>query len=163
MKRSLGRRLGWPALGLALAFLPASVGAAARGQTARAQLGDLILTLSAHATGTTITANARLTNTGGQAWTYYGGCAPPVLQIQARNGANQRVYGWKASRINCHALALLHLEPGASIHKQAMFDTQETVYVRALVPLRSAVPGTSQPAVQQKLETREIKVVAPAL
>ena len=128
------------------------VQAAAKNQTTQARHGNLLLALSVGTSGSTVIAHARLTNRGNTAWKYYGGCAPPVLQIQARDANGNHVYGWKPPRVQCFALAVQYLQPHASIQKRARFGAHGTVYVRALVPLQAG----------KAFQTREIKVILPA-
>lgn len=100
----------------------------------------LALVLAARVYGPVVIAQARLTNTASSPFTYYGGCAPPVLQIQTRDAAGHHVYGWVSPRVNCLALSVRHLAPGASIRKSAHFFIHGRVKVRAAVQVKVA-PG----------------------
>ena len=119
---------------LSAMLLPTSVRAQSGYQVARAQYEQLVLTLRVHTSGSTVYARAILRNTGSDPFTYYGACAPPVLQIQARDGDGQRVYGYKKPRITCHALSVLHLDPGASISQSAQFSGHGVISTYAKVP-----------------------------
>lgn len=139
---------------LAATLLPIPVRAQSGVQVARAQYQGLVLTLRVHTSGSTVFAHATLRNTGADSFTYYGACAPPVLQIQARDSEGQRLYGYKKPRITCHALSVLHLDPGASSSGSAQFSGHGVISTYAKVPT-----GTSP---KKLFTTRALHVTLPA-
>lgn len=96
--------------------------------------GDLVLTLKVSASGATVDARATLTNRGQADFAYFGGCAPPIVQIQARDSSLRHVYGWQKPRTSCFALAKMSLKPGASVKTHARFTIVNAVRVFAQVP-----------------------------
>jgi len=139
---------------LSATLLPTSVRAQSGYQVARAQYEQLVLTLRVHTSGSTVYARAILRNTGSDPFTYYGACAPPVLQIQARDGDGQRVYGYVKPRITCHALSVLQLDPGTSISQSAHFSGHGDISIYGKVPA-----GTSQ---RKLFTTRALSLRLPA-
>lgn len=114
---------------------------------------NLALSLSVHTSGSTVTAEAQLTNRGTQPWEYAaGGDLPPVPEIRAREEGGREVYGWKHG-IAAHWMRIRELQPGASLEQRAEFTAQGAIYVRA-----SAPGGRSG---QSSLQTDEIKVELP--
>lgn len=105
-------------------------------QRTHASHGGLMVTLSTRVSGPVVRARARLTNTGSRPFEYYGGCAPPILQIQARDAASHHLYGWLPSRVSCLALAIQHLAPGASIEKSARFPILRPARIRAVIQVK---------------------------
>ncbi len=109
-------------------------------QRTHASHDGLTLVLSTRVSGPMVIARARLTNTAATPLTYYGGCAPPILQIQARDASGHHIYGWIPPRVNCLALSVRHLAPGASVRKSAHFLILGPTRVRAAVQVKVA-PG----------------------
>lgn len=105
-------------------------------QRAHASHGGLKLVLSTRVSGAVVSTRARLTNTSGYPFTYYGGCAPPILQIQARDAAGHHLYGWVPPRVSCLALSVQQLAAGASIQKSARFPILGLTRVRAVVQIK---------------------------
>lgn len=105
-------------------------------QRSHASYNGLTLVLVTRVSGATVTARAKLTNRGASALEYYGGCAPPVLQIQANDAVGRHVHGWLPPRVRCGALSVLYLAPGASIIRTAHFRAPGIVNVRAVVQVR---------------------------
>lgn len=117
---------------IGLAF-PATAGAAPS-RTVQAHHGSLVLSLSVSQRGRTVFAHATLSNRGSRAFTYYGACAPPVVQIQAHDSAGHHVFGWRPPTLRCTALSQLHLNPRAHLRIRAQFRISKSTFVYALVP-----------------------------
>ncbi len=105
-------------------------------QKAHASHDGLALVLSLRVYSSTVKAQAKLTNTGSSPFEYYGGCAPPIVQIQARDTAGRHVYGWVPPRVNCLALSVQHLAPGASVRTRVHFTIVGPVKVRGVVQVK---------------------------
>jgi len=103
-------------------------------QIARARHGSLVLTLKVHQLPSSVDAIAILSNRGPAVFRYFAGCAPPIVQIQARGAAGQWVFGWRKPRIQCFAISPRSVSPGSSIRTHAHFTMEGTISVFAQVP-----------------------------
>lgn len=121
---------------LSAMFAPGPSTALGTTQSAHASHDGLRLAVSTRVSGPVVTVHASLTNTSSRPFTYYGGCAPPILQIQARDAAGRHVYGWVRPRVNCLALSVRQLAPGASIRRGARFPILGLTRVRAAVQVK---------------------------
>lgn len=154
MRLHLRALLGPSSAALAvLAWLVAAGDAQAATKTQGTQVrhGNLILRLAVSTSESTVSAEAKLTNSGDKAWRYYGGCAPPIVQIQVRDARGNLVSGWRPPRVQCFALTVKYLKPHGNIQKGVRFSSEGTFYVQVVVPLR----------VGKSFQTRDIKVVLP--
>ena len=138
MHRFLATTLSIATILISAMLMPASIHAQSGVQVARAEYQQLELTLRVHTSGSTVYARATLQNTASSPFSYYGACAPPVLQIQARDEQGHRVFGYAKPRISCLALSLMHLGPGQTIIKQARFSANGTITLYAKVPAGSS-------------------------
>jgi hypothetical protein len=121
---------------LSAMFWPGPSSGSGAVQRTYASHDGLTLALSTRISGPVVTAQAKLTNTSSRPFNYYGGCAPPILQVQARDAGGHHVFGWVPPRVNCLALSVRQLAPRASIRRSAHFPILGLTRVRAAVQVK---------------------------
>lgn len=116
-------------------------------QSTEARQGELALRLAVRAEGSTVIADASVTNEGSAPWQYTRFAEPAVL-VQARDDGGQDVYRYNPG-IHPHFAIRAQLDPGASLEQHVEFTAHGTVYVWAYLSRSGA------------LKTAEIKLDLP--
>jgi hypothetical protein len=113
-----------------------------------ARQGNLVLRLSVGTSGSTVIAEAKLTNEGSSPWEYtVFGTIPPIL-VRARHESGKDVYRYNPG-IQPQMARLTQLDPRKSLDQQFEFSAHGTVFVQAYL------------SNQESFHTDEIKVDLP--